>query len=184
MASRLFSPPHLRRSFVIHVLAIVALAAMLAVPAAAAPTIRFRGNGLDRFKFHGRVPLEPPSLGGPIDPLTTGFEVDLINGFGFIYRAILLPGDLQPRGNYSYAFRDNGALDGTGTRGGVYQVITRFREFAHGWYYTVRILAFADLSSATEPVMTVVFNEMDGSFAVTAEWTPTDYGWRMPISEF
>ena len=166
------------------VLAALALVVTFAEAASAAPTIRFRGNGLDRFKFHGRVPLEPPSLGGPIDPLSVGFGVDLINSSGFIYRATLFPGDLQPRGNWAYRFKDRAALSGNGSRGGVYQVITRFREYAHGWCYTVHILAFADLSMATDPMMTVVFTDVDGSFGVSAEWEATDYGWRMPTSAF
>ena len=156
----------------------------VASPASAAPTIRLNGNGLDRFKFHGRVRLDPPSLGGPIDPVTAGFRVDLLNEFGFIYQASLLPGDLEPSDNLYYRFRDPDALDGGGTRGGLYQVITRFREYADGWYYTVRILAFADLSSATEPSMTVIFDELDGMFAITADWVPTQFGWRLPLSRF
>lgn len=150
----------------------------------AAPTIRFKGNGLDRFKFHGRVPLAPPSVGGPIDPVVAGFGVQLLNDLGFIYEALLLPGDLEPRGNLRYQFRDDGALDGNGTRGGLFQVITRFREYGSGWYYTVRILAFTDLSTATEPAMTVIFNQVGGGFAVTADWVQTDYGWRLPITRF
>jgi hypothetical protein len=170
-------------------LAVGALAAAVilgtfASEASAAPTIRFNGNGLDRFKFHGRVPLDPPSMGGPIDPLTAGFGIELLNDFGFVYRASLLPGDLEPRGNLRYQFRDDGALDGNGTRAGLFQVITRFREYAGGWYYTVRVLAFADLSTATEPSMTVIFNEVDGMFALTADWVPTDYGWRLPLTRF
>ena len=69
-------------------------------------------------------------------------------------------------------------------RTGLYQVITRFREYSDGWYYTVRILAFADLSSATQPSMTVIFDELDGMFAITADWVPTQYGWRLPLSRF
>jgi len=76
-------------------LAVVATAAFfaaLASDASAAPTIRFRGNGLDRFKFHGRVKLDPPSLGGPVDPVTSGFRFDLSNQYGLVYGASLYPG--------------------------------------------------------------------------------------------
>jgi hypothetical protein len=157
---------------------------MFALHASAAPTIRLKGNGLDRFKFHGRVRLVPPSLGGPVDPVSAGFGIDLANELGFIYRASLQAGDLQPKPNLRYEFRDLDAQIGNGTRDGLYQVIARFRQYAGVWYYTVRILAFADLSTATEPTMTVIFNEVDGMSAITAEWVPTQYGWRLPLNRF
>jgi hypothetical protein len=141
-------------------------------------------DSLDRFKFHGRVKLDPPSLGGPVDPLTSGFGVDLVNDLGVIYQASLIAGDLQPKPNFRYEFRDRDALTGNGSRAGLYQVITRFRQYGGVWYYTVRILAFADLSSATESSMTVLFNEVGGTFAVTADWVSTRFGWRLPLSRF
>jgi hypothetical protein len=158
--------------------------AMLAGTAAAAPTIRFRGGGLDRFKFHGRVKLDPPFLGGPVDPLTSGFRFDLLNELGPVYGASLFAGDFEPLRNLYYRFRDPEAREGGGTRGGIYQILTRFREYSDGWYYTVRIMAFSDLSSATEPRMTVLFSEVNGTAAITAEWVPTSFGWRLPLSRF
>jgi len=152
--------------------------------APAAPTIRFKGNGLDRFKFHGRVKLDPPHLGGPVDPLTSGFRFDLLNELGLVYGAGLIPGDMQPLRNLYYRFRDPDARYGAGTRSGVYQILTRFREYSDGWYYTVRIMAFSDLSLATEPRMTVLFSEVNGTAAITAEWVPTQFGWRLPLSRF
>ena len=162
----------------------VALVGALVSEAAAAPTIRFKGGGLDRFKFHGRVALEPPSQGGPVDPLTSGFTVELLNPDGTLYLASLLPGDLQPIGGGRYQFRDEGAREGEGTRNGLCQIITRFRNYSGVWYYTVRIMAFTDLSSATVPLMTVLFKEVGGEYGVTAEWVSTSYGWRLPLSRF
>jgi len=155
-----------------------------ATEGAAAPTIRFKGNGLDRFKFHGRVKLDPPFLGGPVDPVTSGFSFDLFNDFGLIYGGAVYPGDFEPLRNLYYRFRDPEARYGGGTRGGIYQILTRFREYSDGWYYTVRIMAFSDLSLATEPRMTVLFYEVDGDAAITAEWVPTQFGWRLPLSRF
>ena len=170
-------------------MAVLAFAAAVLVgafasQASAAPTIRLKGNGLDRFKFHGRVRLVPPLLGGPVDPVTSGFGVELRNEFGTIYQASLFPGDLTPERNLYYRFSDPEARYGNGTRAGLYQIITRFREYRDGWYYTVRIRAYADLSSATEPVMTVIFDEVDGPAGVTAEWVQTGYGWRLPLNRF
>jgi hypothetical protein len=160
------------------------LAATLASEAAAAPTIRFKGNGLDRFKFHGRVKLDPPFLGGRVDPLTSGFSFELLNANGLVYGAALLPGDMEALRNLYYRFRDPDARTGEGSRGGIFQILTRFREYSDGWYYTVRIVAFSDLSSATEPRMTVLFYEVDGNAGITADWVPTNFGWRLPLNRF
>ena len=176
------NPRSYLRALILGAVAAVTVLAAFASQASAAPTIRFRGNGLDRFKFHGRVKLDPPSLGGPVDPLTSGFGVDLLNGLGGVYGAALLPGDLEPLPNLYYRFRDREARYGNGSRGGLFQVLTRFREYADGWYYTIRVMAYADLSLATEPVMTVLFSEVDGDAAVTAEWVPTQFGWRLPLN--
>jgi len=152
--------------------------------AAAAPTIRFKGGGRDRFKFHGRVRLDPPHLGGEVDPVTSGFSVELHNASGIVYGASLFPGDMQPLRNLYYQFRDRDARYGYGTRGGLFRVLTRFREYSDGWYYTVRIMAFSDLSSATLPIMTVIFDEIGPQSSVTAEWVETQFGWRLPLNRF
>ena len=161
------------------------LLTVLAPAAFAAPTIIFKGNGLDRFKFHGRVRLDPPTIGGPVDPVTSSFVVQLLNGAGMLWEGRLEPGDLQPRANLWYVFRDTAALDGNGMRNGIYHIITRFREYGKGWYYTVRVLAFTDLSTATDPFMTVIFDELGGkNYGVTGEWVRTRFGWRMPRGAF
>jgi hypothetical protein len=155
-----------------------------ATHAEAAPTIRFKGTGLDRFKFHGRVRLDPPWLGGTVDPLTSGFSFELRNEAGHIHSGYILPGDLQERRNNYYTFRDRSALSGDGLRGGVFQIITRFRQYGPDWYYTVRIMSFSDLSTATTPRMTVIFYEVGGMKAVTADWVQTQFGWRLPLNRF
>lgn len=178
------SPIWRRFSCTLACVAAVAVFAGLAPSALAAPTIRFKGNGLDRFKFHGRVKLDPPWEGGPIDPLTAAFGVELRNELGLIYQGTILPGDLQPIRGDRYLFRDRAAADGNGSRDGLFMILTRYRKFSDGWWYTVRIRAFADLSAATEPLMTVIFNEVDGNAGVTAEWVPTQFGWRLPLNRF
>jgi hypothetical protein len=162
----------------------VLLFATFVAQASAAPTIRFKGNGLDRFKFHGRVKLDPPFLGGPVDPLTSGFSFELLNEKGLIFGGTLAPGDLEPLRNLYYQFRDPDARYGGGTRGGIFRILTRFREYSDGWYYTIRIMTFSDLSPATEPRMTVIFYEVDGNAAITADWVPTKFGWRLPLGRF
>jgi hypothetical protein len=156
----------------------------LASEASAAPTIRLRRSGIDRFDFHGRVKLDPPSLGGPVDPVAAGFGIELQNELGTIYKATLLPGDLVSIPNHYYRFRDRSARDGNGIRSGLYRVTTRFRKYRDGWYYTVYVLAFADLSAATHPLMTVIFSQVDGTAALSADWLPTRSGWRLPLDRF
>lgn len=184
MIDRKPNGPSRLRAVLLAIVAAGVVFATLASEASAAPTIRFRGGGLDRFKFHGRVKLDPPFLGGPVDPLTSGFRFDLFNEYGLVYGASLFPGDFEPLRNLYYRFRDPDARYGNGVRGGVYQILTRFREYSDGWYYTIRIMAFTDLSLATEPRMTVLFSEVNGTAAITAEWVPTQFGWRLPLSRF
>jgi hypothetical protein len=95
-----------------------------------------------------------------------------------------LPGDLVALPNLYYRFSDRRARRGSGTHSGLFQVITRFRKYRNGWYYTMRIMAYADLSLATEPRMTVILTELEGMPSVTADWVPTRYGWRLPLNHF
>jgi hypothetical protein len=177
-----------KSEFVRSLISFAVVAALLlgtfASDASAAPTIRLRRDGIDRFKFHGRVRLDPPTLGGPLDPAVEAFAVELRNQLGMIYQASLFPGDLVPQPNLYYRFSDRAARRGAGERSGLFQVITRFRKYRDGWYYTMRIMAYADLSSATEPRMTVAFPELPRMPSVTADWVPTRYGWRLPLDHF
>ena len=166
-------------------LAIPLLFGFLVSDASALPSIRFFGGGLDRFVFHGRVRLVPPTLGGPIDPVVDGFAVELSNQYGPIYGASLGPGDLVERRNLRYRFRDKAAKVGAGSRNGLYIIKNRYRQFAGGvWYYTVRVRAYADLSFATESWMTVIFFEVDGPATISAHWVEKKDGWSLPLRLF
>lgn len=176
-----------RRSVSVWLLAAFAgvlLAGSIPCDVSAAPTIKFKKNGLDRFKFHGRVRLVPPEFGGPVDPLVDPFGVEILNEKGTVYQAWLDGSDLEPRRGMRYKFKDRAARYGLGGRGGLYQVITRFRNYGGVWYYTVRIMAFASLGRATEPLMSVTFLGVDGMATVTAEWVRKAYGWRLPLGRF
>jgi hypothetical protein len=162
----------------------VLLLGTVAHEASAAPTIIFRDGALDRFKFHGRVLLPPPELGGPIDPVRDGFGVELSNEFGVLYEGWLGPGDLQPLGKMRYRFRDKLAPEGAGSRDGLGFIFTRFRQYADGWYYTVRIMAYEELSAATVPRMTVTFHQVGMPAQLTVEWVPMQKGWRLPLNRF
>ena len=163
---------------------LVFLIAASASSAVAGPSIRFAADGLDVFNFHGRVALVPPTLGGPVDPTTDGFGVELSNDFGVIYQASLQAGDLEDVGALRYRFKDEGASSGTGSRDGLYHVLNRFRHYPDGWYYTVRIRAYGDFSFATHPKMTLTFYEVGGTAGLTADWVRTKSGWRLPLNRF
>lgn len=150
----------------------------------AAPSIRFKGGGVDVFTFHGRVALVPPTHGGPVDPVEDGFGLELRNQFGVIYEAAIGAGELRDMGNLRYRFRDKLAKLGMGSRGGLYHVLNRFRQYSGVWYYTVRIRGYADLTTATEAWMTLLLYEVDGPAAVTAEWVAKKSGWRLPRNRF
>jgi hypothetical protein len=162
--------------------------AFLPREATAAPTITFKGGGLDEFRFHGRVELVPPELGGTIDPITAGFGFELSNEHGVIYAATLEPFDFEYMGNMRYRFRDTAARVGAGSRGGIFHVFSRFRQYHGVWWYTVRILAYGDLSRATEPVMTLKWFQVgtinDQVPQLTVEWDRLSDGWRLPLSRF
>jgi hypothetical protein len=162
----------------------ILLVSAVANHAWAAPSINFKGGGLDKFRFHGRVALVPPTLGGPIDPVVDGFGVTLSNEFGVIYEGWLLPGDLTYIGDLRYRFKDKVAREGAGTRDGLFYIFSRFRQYAGVWYYTVRILAYSDLSFATEPRMTLEFHQVGTPAALTVDWVRQTNGWRLPLSRF
>ena len=152
--------------------------------ASAAPTISFKEGGLDKFRFHGRVALVPPMYGGPVDPVLDGFGFELSNDFGVIYQGWLQPGDLEYIGKLRYRFRDKGALVGTGSRDGIFYIFSRFRQYAGVWWYTVRIIAYADLSFATEPRMTLEFFQVGVPATLTVDWVRLTNGWRLPLNRF
>jgi hypothetical protein len=152
--------------------------------ASAAPSIRFKGSGLDVFNFHGRVALLPPTHGGPVDPVADGFGLELRNEFGVIYETAIGPDELVDRGNLRYRFKDKLSKAGAGSHGGLYHIINRFRQYAGVWYYTVRIRAYTDLSAATEPLMTLLIYEVNGPASVTAAWVQKKNGWKLPRNRF
>jgi hypothetical protein len=174
----------MRRSVVPQLTFAALLIVTIAAPALAGPSIRFNGGGLDVFNFHGRMPLTPPTLGGPVDPVNDTFTVKLSNDFGVIYQASLLPGDLEETAALHYRFKDDAAVTGAGTRDGLYHMLSRFRRYPDGWYYTVRIRAYGDFSFATQPKMKLVISHTHQSASVTALWQQTKNGWRLPLSRF
>ena len=132
------------------------------------------GRGLDRFKSHGRVRLRVP-----LDDVTDVRVAWLLtNASGIIYQASLLPGDLTPRhaGSY-YFFKDPGAHLGQGIRDGLARVLILVGNDGNLRY---KVEGFGDMSTATDPEMTLQFYVGDEVFVFPATWRRTPSGWIAP----
>jgi len=145
--------------------------------------IRFYEDGLDYFRVHGRVEIDPDEL----NVAESAFGIALYNENGPIYQGGLIPGDLQPRRRLfgrHHRFKDASARSGNGIRGGIERVSTRRRRISGKWYLTFRVRLWADLSAATEPLMTTQFYDVGGTAFLTARWRRTSVGWKLGLSDF
>src|SRR5262249_52557095 len=124
----------------------------------------------DYFKVHGRLVLQnPASLQGK-------FGILLTNADGVIYRALLQPGDLKPKGSGA-AFTDKTAKSGPGIRDGLSQVKVKVKQ----GYVQVQVKAYSDLSEATVPLMGVqVVIGTENAF-YKSEWSKRPNGWRLKL---
>ncbi len=122
----------------------------------------------DFFRVHGR--LQPPHA---LDAIAKGLTVVLTNSNGVIYKARLLPGDLQRHWS-TLSFVDKAAARGQGTRDGLYRV-----KLKHGVgdSLVMTLEAYGDFSAATLPTMTVQIGIGDDMFFTKGAWTRRRYGW-------
>ena len=124
----------------------------------------------DFFKVHGRLVLsDPTSLRGK-------FGILLSNANGEIYKGVLQPGDLQPRGS-AFLFVDRSAKTGPGMRGGLYKVKVRNR----GTYVTVEVKAYSNLREATLPLMSVQAVIGDENAYYQTGWLERRNGWQLKL---
>jgi hypothetical protein len=135
-------------------------------------SIRFGppGLGLDQFRSHGRV---TPAL--PVDPLSEEVGWFLTNEDGFVYRGALIAGDLK--GGRSFTFRDRGARSGAGKRFGIYKA--KIIVGSRGTVY-YKVMAYGDLSKATDAHMAVHFYIGDQAWGFDTYWNRTASGWIAP----
>ena len=98
---------------------------------------------------------------------------------GIIYQAGLRPGDLTPRppANSANFFRDPGAHLGQGIRDGLARVLILV---GNGGNLRYKIEGFGDMSTATDPEMTLQFYVGDEVFVFPATWRRTPSGWIAP----
>ena len=130
------------------------------------------GDAHDQLVVHGRiVPMTP------IDPPNEQVGVILTNAAGVLYRAAVPPGALVARGTGSrFIYRD---ADAARTRCGIAKIEMRYVP-ARG-YYRVRVVAYGDLSAATDPAMTLQFKVGDDGFVNSGLWQPTASGWKLVL---
>ncbi len=135
--------------------------------------IRFRRGHqlLDRFDGHGQlVTSHDPAK------IASGLTVRLTNPSGVLYEGELVSGDCRVKNKGRRCrFRDKGARKGEGIRDGL--GVLKLRSVRIG--YTFRFSAFADLSAATDPDMTISFQLGDELFATRGLWKQKKNGWNL-----
>lgn len=104
----------------------------------------------------------------------TDLEITLENANGIVYSASLQPGDLSRRGK-SLVFIDRNAKNGTGFRDGLAKV--KIQEVPNGLGVRVTIEAYGDLSTATDPTMTLSVRVGEHANSITDTWQQTNFGW-------
>jgi len=125
----------------------------------------------DYFKVHGRMIV--PNLAAA---LSGKFGILLTNANGVIYKGVLLPGDLKPKGSGAI-FSDKTASKGPGTRDGLSKVKIKNK----GTYVQVEVKAYGNLTSATVPLMGVQAVIGDTNAAYKSEWQKRSNGWRLKL---
>lgn len=136
--------------------------------------VTFR-NGLDFYGVQGEIPL-PANF----NPTAGGLTISLSNQNGVIYSGTLLPGDLVNKGR-KWQFKDKAAKTGGGFRDGIFKVQMKLGKSG---LWRIKAKAFADLSAATLPEMTINISIGGNVFARTAIWNQRAKGWivkRLPL---
>jgi len=132
----------------------------------------------DFVRIHGRFDAYTA-----IDPTADGFVFALSNESGEIFRARLLPGDLQLRGTRRWRFIDKTAKTGPGIRDGFFKVkVDRTgRGPLYNWVFSFS--AYGDLSGATVPTMTTQTYLGDDVAVLKATWSGSPGNWRLTLKD-
>jgi hypothetical protein len=133
----------------------------------------------DRLRIHGRFKLESTA-----DPLAEGLSISLTNDNGSIYRGQLLPGDMKASGS-KFVFKDATASStGVGIRDGIASARIKFQEFEGEPYLNFILIAYGDLSAATEPWMTSQIVVGNDTGFLRAQWILLKNGWKLHDKTF
>jgi uncharacterized repeat protein (TIGR01451 family) len=109
-----------------------------------------------------------------LNPTTESFAIEITNANGTVYQASLLPGDLTERGG-QVLFRDPLAKKGLGVRGGLSKV--SLRRTKPSGAMRIYVQAFADLTAASLPEMTLRVRVGLDETILTATWSAVRGGW-------
>lgn len=104
------------------------------------------------------------------DPSTAPFSVSITNAGGTVFTDTIAAGALVPRGA-SWFYRDAAARQ----TGGFFKVKITPRTDPTG--YRIDVQGFGDMSSATDPVMTVTANMCGVTASTTDTWAQQPSGW-------
>ena len=133
----------------------------------------------DMLKIHGRF-----KLSSSIDPFAEGLSFLLANDLGDIYRATLQPGDLKADGK-RYGFKDKTAREtGIGTRDGLASVRLKTMMSGGEPYLVFYIIAYGDLSAATEAKMSTQVTIGNDMGYLETEWTEQVNGWKLYAKDY
>jgi hypothetical protein len=132
--------------------------------------IRF-ARGLDKLELHaGLVPLTS------VDPGFETFAVEISNVNGTVFTATLPPGAiLTTNGGNRYTYRNPAAR----TAGGIYRVVVTQKTDG----FRVDLIAYGDLSSATEADMATFIAIGDDGFFDNSTWLAKKNGWAVDFPQ-
>ena len=119
------------------------------------------------------------NLPGAFDPATSEFKVRLLSDGNSVFEGTLNAGDVSKRG-HRWNFRDRSARTDTPSRDGIaFMSMSPNREEIWRW----QMKGFANLSDATDPMITVVV-EIDGTvaFARTESWQDRSNGFVFDLT--
>ena len=123
---------------------------------------------LDSIELHARiVPISS------IDPASEPFTLELSDPNGVLFTITLNPGDITTtNGGKRWLYRNPAAK----TAGGIYRLSIAPRHDVNEGY-RVDILAYGDLSAATDPNISTFIVVGGDSFFDNGPWTPHKNGW-------
>ncbi|MFN8546139.1 MAG: vWA domain-containing protein [Candidatus Binatia bacterium] len=132
-------------------------------------TIKFdtSGHHRDLFTTHGRLPLV-----GAVDPRNEDLAIVLTRVDGtVIFRTTVPSGAITGVGT-SYKFKDRTGARADGL------VLVKLANHMGVWTYKAK--AYANLSGATEPEMTLQIAVGSQTFSLNRRWRAKGYGWFLP----
>ena len=109
-----------------------------------------------------------------LSPGTEQFGFLFTNPNAVLFRIVLPPGGLAPRGRTAFKYFDAPAK----RSGGLFKVVLKLKHDV----YHVAVKAYGDMSAATVPTMTVQVLIGDDVYFTRATWRTTKTGWKFEFA--